>query len=291
MKGMTVNNKGFRLLFIYLFMSVLAVLFLFPTVWMLAASTKPDVLIYSETGKISSFIPNMTDGSVFLRNYAILLTDYKIWRFMLNSSFYSAFIVIGNIIVSSMAGYALAKFHFPGKSFLLGLIVFLIVVPIETTIIPLYTIVHRLGLTGTIFAVLIPPLVSVFNIFLFRQSFVSVPRELEEAAIMDGASKLQVYYHIILATSKPIIATIATLNFIGVWNDYIWPIMVLPAPSGNGDWPLYPIQAALNSLAQQPMIETGQIMAALTLATIPLIVVYALAQKYIVEGFSTAGIK
>lgn len=282
--------KGVSTLVTYILMTILAILFLFPTLWMISASTKPDTVIFSEMGKLSSFIPNFWNMSLIFDNYISLFSVYKIWRYMLNSIFYAGVIVAGNIIVNSMAGYALAKYHFPGKRLVLGLVIFLIVVPVETTIIPLYTIVHQMGFTGSIFAVLVPPLVSVFNIFLFRQYFLSVPKELEEAAVIDGANRFQVFYKIILALSKPIIATIATLTFIGAWNDYIWPIMVLPAPTGEG-WPLYPIQAALNTIQQLPTITTGEVMAALTLTTIPLIIIYIVAQNHIVDGFTTAGIK
>jgi fructooligosaccharide transport system permease protein len=271
-------------------MLVLSIVFLFPTVWMLAASTKSDVMIFSEIGTLSSFLPNFSEPDRILANYVDLFTEHNIWKYMLNSVLYASVIVTGNILVNSMAGYALAKYYFPGQKLILGFIIFLIVVPIETTIIPLYTIVHNMKMTGTVLALIIPPLVSAFNIFLFRQYFISVPRELEEAAVIDGATKLQVFFKIILATSKPIIATISTLTFIGAWNDYIWPIMVLPAPSGEG-WPLYPIQAALNTIQNLPTISTGEVMASLTVTTIPLVALYIIAQKYIVDGFRTAGIK
>jgi len=274
----------------YLLMLVLSIVFLFPTVWMLAASTKSDVMIFSEIGTLSSFLPNFSEPDRILANYVDLFTEHNIWKYMLNSVLYASVIVTGNILVNSMAGYALAKYYFPGQKLILGFIIFLIVVPIETTIIPLYTIVHNMKMTGTVLALIIPPLVSAFNIFLFRQYFISVPRELEEAAVIDGATKLQVFFKIILATSKPIIATISTLTFIGAWNDYIWPIMVLPAPSGEG-WPLYPIQAALNTIQNLPTISTGEVMASLTVTTIPLVALYIIAQKYIVDGFRTAGIK
>ena len=274
----------------YIGMTVLAVVFLFPMVWMLAASTKPDAQIFREMGKLAGFLPNVTNVGEILNNYLHLFTQYVIWKYMINSVFYCCVVVAGNIAVNTMAAFALARFRFPGKGLVMALIIGLIVIPVETTIIPLYTIAHSLGLTGTVLAVLVPPLVSAYNIFLFRQFFLSIPRELEEAAVMDGAGGLVIYFRIIMPLSKGILATIATFTFIGVWNDYVWPIMVLPAPSGEG-WPLYPIQAALNTIQQQPGITTGEVMASLTLATIPLIVVYTLAQNYIIEGLGHTGLK
>lgn len=284
------RKKRFKLVLLYIFMSILAAIFLFPMVWMIVNSTKSEAEIYSQLNTIQTFIPNFSNIVNWLDNYVTLFTEYNIWKYMLNSIFYSAMIAIGNVIISSLAGYALAKYHFPGKKLIMGLVIGLVIIPIETTIIPLYTIMHNLGLTGTILAIIIPPIISVYNIFLFRQFFIGLPKEVEEAAMVDGASKFKIYTHVIMPMSKPIVATVATLAFIGGWNEYIWPIMVLPAPTGDG-WPLYPIQAALNTIQQVQTVTQGQILASLTLTTIPLLIIYIMAQKYIVEGFTSSAIK
>ena len=149
-----------------------------------------------------------------------------------------------------------------------------------------------LGLKGTfsVLAVILPPTISIFNIFLFIQFFSAIPKDYEEAARIDGASRLKVFFHVVLPLSKPIVATVAVFCFIGVWNDYLWPTMVLPQ-AAEGEWPLYPIQAALMSIQATPNITTGQIMASLVITSIPIFVVYIAAQKYIVQGFGTAGLK
>ena len=284
------RKKRIRLILLYILMSILAAIFLFPMVWMIVNSTKSEAEIYSQLNTLQTFIPNFSNIVNWLDNYVTLFTEYNIWKYMINSIFYSSMIAIGNVIISSLAGYALAKYHFPGKKLIMGLVIGLVIVPIETTIIPLYTIMHNLGLTGTILAIIIPPIISVYNIFLFRQFFIGLPKEVEEAAMVDGASKFKIYTHVIMPMSKPIVATVATLAFIGGWNEYIWPIMVLPAPTGDG-WPLYPIQAALNTIQQVQTVTQGQILASLTLTTIPLLVIYIMAQKYIVEGFTSSAIK
>lgn len=169
---------------------------------------------------------------------------------------------------------------------------FLIIVPVETSIIPLYAIVKNvLGLKNAlgVFAVILPSSISIFNIFLFRQFFVSIPSEYEEAARMDGLNNVQIFFKIILPMSKPIVATVAVFCFIGVWNDYLWPTMVLP--SNINGWPLYPIQAALTSIQAIQGITTCEIMASLVITSLPIFVVYVAAQKYIVKGFGTAGLK
>lgn len=274
----------------YVLMTVLAVVFLFPMVWMIVSSTKSEAEIYGQLGSFKTFLPNFSNITGWFDNYKSLLGQYGIWKYMVNSIFYASIISVGNVAMSAMAGYAIAKYDFPGKKLIFGLVIGLVIVPIETTIIPLYTIAHKLGITGTILAVIIPPLISVYNIFLFRQFFIGLPKEVEEAAMIDGASRFKIFTSVILPMSKPIVATVGTLGFIGAWNDYVWPIMVLPAPTGDS-WPLYPIQAALNTIQQIPTVTMGEIMAALTLTTIPLIIIYILAQNYIVEGFTNSGIK
>ena len=201
--------------------------------------------------------------------------------------------IVLNVLINGLAAYVMAKFDFPGKGFFSFIIMFLIVVPVETSIIPLYSIVKvLLGLkqTASVLAVILPSSISIFNIFLLMQFFEGIPKEYEEAARIDGAGNLRIFFSIVLPLSKPIIATVATFCFIGVWNDYLWPTMVLPYAE-EGEWPLYPIQSALTSIKSIQGITTGEVMASLVVTSIPIFVVYVAAQKYIVQGFGTAGLK
>lgn len=187
----------------------------------------------------------------------------------------------------------MAKMNFPGKRLFSALIIFLIIVPVETSIIPLYSIVKiMLGLkqTASILGIILPSAISIFNIFLFMQFFQSIPKEYEEAARMDGSSTLGIFFKVILPLSKPIVATVAVFCFIGVWNDYLWPSMILPQAS-EGEWPLMPIQAALTTIQSMEGITTGEIMASLVITSIPIFIIYVAAQKYIVQGFGSAGLK
>ena len=141
----------------------------------------------------------------------------------------------------------------------------------------------------SVLAVILPSSISVFNISLFMQFFERIPKEYEEAARIDGASSLLIFFAIILPLSKPIVATVATFCFIGTWNDYLWPTMVLPYVEEG--WPLYPIQSAVTSIQSIQGITTGEIMAALIVTSVPIFIVYVVAQKYIMQGFGTAGLK
>ena len=283
-------GKITKCVFMYGGLVLLGLLFMFPILFMIAASTKPELMYTLDMGSLKAFLPNFRELHTFASNYSNVILKYDMWKGALNSVCYAAVVLVGNILVNALAGFVMAKFDFPGKGFLQFIIIFLIVVPIETSIIPLFSIMHNLRLTGTVFAVLLPPMVSVFNIFLFTQFFKGIPKEYEEAAMLDGASRMRIFFSIVLSMSKPILATVATFSFLGTWNDYIWPIMVLPAPTGDG-WSLYPIQAVLTNIQSEPYITTGEIMASLVVTSIPVFMVYIVAQKFIVQGFSAAGLK
>lgn len=273
----------------------LSLLFVLPLFYMLAASTKSVDSIAHSAGTPMMFIPDFTNMAHFFDNYAVVFGDYGLWKYALNSLLYAVIIIIFNVLVNGLAGYALAKFHFPGKKFFNFIILFLIIVPVETSIIPLYAICQNmLHLTknAPIAAILFPGIISIFNIFLFKQFFMSIPKEYEEAMHVDGASRVRIFFDLILPMSKPIVATVVVFTFIGVWSDYIWPTMVLPEPKGSSEWPLYPIQAAVFSIQNMGNgLEAGQMMAVLFVTTLPIFIIYAIAQKYIVKGFGTAGLK
>ena len=277
----------------YVVGAIISLLFISPLLYMIAASTKSEQSIAFSSGTFMMFVPDFTNIAHFFDNYRVIFGEYDVWKYALNSLLYAAIVIVFNVIVNGLAGYVLAKFNFPGKGFFNFIILFLIVVPVETNIIPLYSIVKQmLGLKGglSILAVIMPSIISVFNIFLFTQFFSSIPKEYEEAMHIDGSSRVRIFFDLILPLSKPIVATTMVFTFIGVWNDYIWPSMVLPN-TGDESWPLLPIQAALTSLQSIESITTGEIMASLVVTSVPIFVLYAAAQKYIVKGFGTAGLK
>lgn len=272
---------------------VMSVIFLMPILYMLATSTKSEVSYAESIGTIKMFLPDFASTGIAFENYKSVLLNYDIWKYALNSFIYAAFVIVLNIIVNGLAGYVMAKLRFPGKKLLSFLIIFLIVVPVETSIIPLYSIVKiMLGLKQemSVLGVILPAAISIFNIFLFTQFFQNIPKEYEEAARIDGANTLGVFTKVIMPLSKPIIATVAVFCFIGVWNDYLWPSMILPS-ADDGSWPLLPIQTALMSIKSIEGITTGEIMASLVITSIPIFIIYVVAQKYIVKGFGTSGLK
>ena len=199
--------------------TLLSLLFLFPLLYMLATSTKSESVFAQDAGTIRMFLPDFAHIGTMFENYKKVLTEYEIWKYALNSLLYAAIVIVLNIIVNGLAGYVMAKMNFPGKRLFAFMIIFLIVVPVETSIIPLYLVVKTmLGLKGTlsVFGIIFPATISVFNIFLFIQFFQGIPKEYEEAARIDGASTLDIFFRVILPLSKPIVATVAVFCFIGV---------------------------------------------------------------------------
>lgn len=272
----------------YIFGVSLSLTFLFPIFYMLACSTKTEETIAQHAGTLLMFIPDFGHLGHIFDNYQVLFGDYNVGRYALNSFLYAIIVIVLNILINGLAAYAISKLTFPGKRFFNFIIMFLIIVPVETSIIPLYSICRQLlGLKQnlSIVAIILPASISIFNIFLFIQFFSSIPKEFEEAARMDGANTIKVFFKVILPLSKPILATVSVFCFIGVWNDYLWPTMVLT------DENMFPIQAALTTIKSIQGITTGQIMASLVVTTIPIFIIYILAQKYIVKGFGAGGLK
>ena len=285
------NKKKIARQVIYIVVGVLlSLFFILPLLYMFAASTKSEESIAQATGTFKMFLIDFSDLGHFFKNYKIIFGSYNVWKYALNSLIYAAIVIVFNILVNGLAGYVLAKFDFPAKGFFNFIILFLIVVPVETSILPLYTVVKQiLGLREglSVIAVILPSIISVFNIFLFTQFFSSIPKEYEEAMHIDGSSRVRVFFDLILPLSKPIVATVAAFTFIGVWNDYLWPTMVIPQNYKG----FLPIQAALTTIQNIQGITTGEIMASLVITTLPIFIIYAAAQKYIVKGFGTAGLK
>ena len=260
---------------------ILSLIFLLPILYLLATSTKSEMAYAESIGTMNMFLPDFAHLGTAFENYKSVLVNYDIWKYAVNSFIYAAIVIVLNVLVNGLAGYVMAKLRFPGKKLLSFLIIFLIVVPVETSIIPLYSIVKvmlKLKKQMSVWGVILPAAISIFNIFLFTQFFQNIPSEYEEAARIDGATTLGVFTKVIMPLSKPIIATVAVFCFIGVWNDYLWPSMILPS-ANDGSWPLLPIQTALITIKSIEGITTGEIMSSLVLTSIPIFVIYVAAQK------------
>lgn len=266
----------------YVLLIILAFMFLFPMVWMVVSAMKPEADIFNNLSSIKAFLPSFNPANWF-KTFQEVSERFSIATYLLNSIFYGVTFAIGSIIINSMAGFAFAKINFSGKRIIFGILLGLLIIPVETILIPQFTIVNSLGLINSRLAVVLPAMASVFNIYLFRNYFIAIPEEIIESAKLDGASILKIFFSIMLPMSKPALATVGVLSFIGSWNDYIWPLMVLTDKSK------FSIQVAITTINTTQPVYINQVMAVLTISTIPLVIVYIVAQKYIVQGLGGSG--
>lgn len=263
---------------------VLSLFFLFPVIWMLANSFKTDAAITADMNSLKAFIPPALNGS-FFENYVTVIKDTDFIRYMLNTLFYAAILIVAGVIVNGLAGYALAKIKFPFRDRWVLIIMLLMIVPSETIITINFLFVAKMGLLNTIFGYILPMIVNPFNIFLFRQVFVSLPDDVWEAAQLDHCSPVKYFFTMVLPMSKTVVATVSVFTFLGVWNDYLWPSLVFTSSD------LLTAQIGLNSITSNENTTMGQTLAVITMITIPVIIIYALFSKQIVEGVVSTGSK
>ncbi len=265
---------------LYTFNIILSLLFLAPVIWMVVSSLKPEVSIFADMSSMKAFWP--TEAS--FDNYKNILQKGEIIKSILNSVYYVAVTIVFGLIINSMCGYALAKLQFRGKDFLFSLVVALIIIPLESIILPLYFLIFKAKMLYTFTALIAPFVANCFSIFLFRQFFIDIPDSLIEAAALDGASPLRTFFSIVLPLSYPVYATVLILQFIEHWGDFLWPVLVTDDRTKT-------VQLGLQTLFTAPPVHYGPILAALTISTIPVIIMFAFFQKYYVQGIASAGIK
>ena len=268
------NKLGF-----YLLMTLFALFFLLPLLWMVSTAFKP-----FEEWLSPSWIPvNPT-----LDNFTSIFNDKSLpvlnWFF--NSLLIAVLFTAAILIIDSLAGYAYARLEFPGKNFLFGLMLATLVMPGIMFLIPNYLTVARLDWIGTIQGVIAPGFSGVFGVFFMRQFFQSLPRELEEAAYIDGASVWHTFVSVILPLSKGPIITLGIITFLTSWNDFLWPLLIL-----GGDRQDLTLPVGLATLQGQYTFDYGKLMAGALVLTLPVLVLYAFFQRYIIRSISMTGIK
>lgn len=272
--------KGLR----WLLSLAVAFVFLLPLLWMVQASFRLDDEVFR--GGMMAFL----NGQVWtLDNYADAWRRADMGRAMVTSFLQVAGIVSIGLLFNSMAAFAFARMRFRGKHVLFYLVVILMILPIEVLVVPLFLCVRDLGMLGgygsTILALILPFSAKAFNIFLLRQHFLLLPRELEDAAVVDGAGPFRIYWSIALPAIRPALATVAVLDVLVHWSDFIWPLVVCTGEETRT------IQITLANLFTQPPVLWGDILACSVLATLPVMLLFRFAQRHIVATESGAGIK
>ena len=261
--------------------AIVALIFVSPLLWMIAASLKPEAQIFSDMSTIRTFWPT----AATLGNYVEVFTRVNMMKFILNSLFYVFVIVILDLAVNSICGYALAKFDFPGKELLLTVVISLMVLPIEAIMLPLYKEVASLGWVNTWAGLIVPFVGKCFSIYMFRQFFLDIPDDLLEAAAIDGCGPIKTFFTIVMPISGTVYATIFILDFVAHWNDFMWPMLVVTGED------MRTIQLAIQTFFGSKPIHYGAIMASLTISAIPMLLMFVFLQKYYVEGIASTGIK
>ena len=261
--------------------AIVALIFVSPLLWMIAASLKPEAQIFSDMSNIRTFWPT----AATLGNYVEVFTRVNMMKFILNSLFYVFVIVILDLAVNSVCGYALAKFDFPGKELLLTVVISLMVLPMEAIMLPLYKEVASLGWVNTWAGLIVPFVGKCFSIYMFRQFFLDIPDDLLEAAAIDGCGPIKTFFTIVMPISGTVYATIFILDFVAHWNDFMWPMLVVTGED------MRTIQLAIQTFFGSKPIHYGAIMASLTISAIPMLLMFVFLQKYYVEGIASTGIK
>ncbi len=265
-------------LLIHLFLITIAASCIFPLVWMVGSSLKTQQTIFSDM----SLIPR----KMHWENYYLAWMEGDFGRYFLNSILYTTSVVIGIIIVASLAAYAFSRFRFPAKNVIFYMFIAAMMIPIPGSFVPLYVLLNRLHLRNTQIGYILC-MINVglsASIFLLKTFFDKTPRELEDAARIDGCSKLGIWWHVALPLAKPVLAVVVVFNALNVWNEYVLALIIFDNKN------LMPLQRALVVFQGEFLTNYPLLMAGLTITALPIIIVYLLMQKYIVKGVTSGAI-
>ena len=263
---------------LYLALGIGALLALGPMLWMLAASFMP-------AGEANSYPPRLLPTRPTLEHYQTLFVRLDLGRNLLNSAIV-AFTVTGlSLLINSMAGYALAKLRFRMRDRLFRSLSTGLLLPVQVSMLPLFLMFKELGLINTYWGVIIPSLASIFGIFLIRQYTLALPDDLLDAARIDGAGELRIYWSVALPVIRPILATIAIWTFLTTWNDFMWPLIVL------SDERRYSLPVALAGLVGEHAQDTELMMAGSVLTVLPVLLVFLFLQRYYIAGITVGSVK
>jgi multiple sugar transport system permease protein len=271
-------------------MSAIGFFFLFPIIFMLVSSIKNNEMqVTTDMSTLYAFVPR---GDVGFENYRDVFVQTNFGQLMFNSVFIVSMIVVLGLVVNSLIAYALARLEYKGRDAILSIIIALIIIPFQSVAVPLLLLVNNLpwfdGSTtwlDTYHVQIIPFIANAFSIYLFHQFFLGIPKELEEAALVDGASRLRIFWSVVLPLSRPVFATVAILQFLTHWGSFLWPLMV----TRGGE--VRPLTIGMQAFFGQDPRLWGDIMAFAAMITVPVLIVFLLFQKWFVQSVATSGIK
>ena len=277
MKNRNLKRKLLQIPILLLFI-ILAVIMLLPIIWMLLSSFKPD-------NEIIRFPPTLFPSAFTMKNFIKCTQRIDIWVYLKNSFIYSFGATLPSLLVNTMAGYACARYDFKGKDIIFVIFLATMMIPFQVIMIPSFLEVHALGMYDNYAGLIIPKIAAAYWIFMMRSAFSGLPKELEEAARIDGLSEFGIYARIMMPLIKPALVTLIILSVNGNWNDLLWPLII----TSNSK-----MRTRSNGLALfvgARTIEYGAAFAGAAISLIPMLVLYIFGQKYFVEGQATSGLK
>ncbi|NCJ06928.1 ABC transporter permease subunit [Synechococcales cyanobacterium C] len=263
----------------YLFLTAIAVVMLIPLLWLISTAFK------SPTENIFQFPPQFLPQQPTLDNFVRVWKTQPFGRYFWNSLLVATLTVTLNLISSALAAYPLARLNFAGKDWIFAAVVSTIMIPFQIVMIPLYILTVQLGLRNTYLGVIFPAIASAFGIFLLRQAFQGVPKDLEEAARMDGCSELGIWWHVMLPAVRPALVTLAIFVFIGSWSEFLWPLIVLDEPN------YYTLPLGVATLAGTFSLDWRLIAAGSVISIAPILIFFLFMQRYIVPSEVGSGVK
>ncbi|MFF9410573.1 carbohydrate ABC transporter permease [Streptomyces anandii] len=262
----------------HLALAPMALLFAVPLIWLLLSSVMSDA-------EINRFPPALWPSHIDLRGYRYVLGNAMFLRWFANSLIVSVAVVVSNLVLGSLGGYAFARMRFAGSGMLLTTMLATMVIPFQLTMIPMFLVMKKLGLIDTLGALIVPSLVTPFAVFLLRQFFLSLPRELEEAAWLDGCNRLRVLWSIVLPLSRPALSTVAALSFLSAWNDLTWPLIAIDHDTH------YTLQLGLTVFQGEHHTQWSALMAGDLITALPVLLAFFFAQKHFMPSVASSGVR
>ncbi len=273
------NRTGWRDFGRYVLLGAIAFMMLFPLLWLISTSLK------SPTENIFQFPPQLLPSQPTFQNFITVWQSNPFGQYLFNSTIVAVLTVSLNLLFCSLAAYPLARLNFRGRDLIFTGVVSTIMIPFQIVMIPLYILTVQLGLRNTYLGVIFPGIASAFGIFLLRQAFQGVPKELEEAARMDGCSELGLWWNVMLPAIRPALVTLAIFVFIGSWSDFLWPLIVLDRPE------YYTLPLGVATLAGTFSLDWRLIAAGSVISIVPVLLFFLFMQRYIVPTDTGSGVK
>ncbi len=276
---MNVKKNWINQMIIYGVLIAIALIMLFPLLWLMSTSLK------SVSENIFQFPPQLIPHQITIENYVKVWQTQPFGKYLLNSVIVSGLTVILNVLFCALAAYPLARLNFTGKEVIFALIVATIMIPFQIIMIPLYILTVKLGLRNSYLGIILPNLASAFGIFLLKQAFQQVPKELEEAGRIDGCNEIDLWWSIMLPAIKPALVTLALFVFIGSWGDFLWTLIVVDRPE------YYTLPLGVQKLMESFSLEWRLVAAGSIIAILPVLILFIFLQKYIVPTDISSGVK